>query len=218
MILFELTRNEQHPAYQRLEIENGIRHYDFLRSMVVASIEMERPFLSQQVIKALNFHAIACLHTHAGEYRPCPVKVGEYNPPQHFQVIPLMDDFVNLVNRGWEKADPVVLATYVLWRLNHIHPFINGNGRTARAAAYFVLCVAAGTWLPGETILPELLRQSRAEYVEALKQADASFVQNGEPDLMSLHAIVERLLNQQLNGFSPEAQAAPDDAPVVPTS
>ena len=198
MILFELTRNEAHPAYQRLEIENGIRHYDFLRSMVVASVEMGRPFLSQQIIRALNFHAIACLHTHAGEYRPCPVTVGTYMPPQHYQVIPLMDDFVNMVNRGWQTADPVVLSTYVLWRLNHIHPFINGNGRTARAAAYFVLCVAAENWLPGETILPELLRQNRAEYVEALKLADKSFNENGEPDLTALHAVVERLLKQQL--------------------
>jgi len=198
VILFELTRSEAHPAYRRLEIENAIRHYDFLRSMVVASLEMGRPFLSQQIIKALNFHAIACLHTHAGEYRPCPVEVGTYRPPEHYQVIPLMDDFVNLVNRGWEKSDPVVLATYVLWRLNHIHPFINGNGRTARAAAYFVLCVAANTWLPGETILPELLRQNREEYVEALKKADMSFNATGEPDLESLHAVVERLLKQQL--------------------
>lgn len=210
MILFELTRNETHPAYQRLEIENGIRHYDFLRSIVVASLEMGRPFLSQQIIRALNFHAIACLHTHAGEYRPCPVKVGEYLPPQHYQVIPLMDDFVNMVNRGWETADPVVLACYVLWRLNYIHPFINGNGRTARAAAYFVLCVSAGNWLRGETILPELLRQNRENYVNALKVADAAYEEGGEPDLRELHAIVTSLLDQQMATVpTDDGQAAP---------
>ncbi|WP_413916694.1 Fic family protein [Candidatus Skiveiella danica] len=85
-----------------------------------------------------------------------------------------MDDFVNTVNRNWESADPVGLAAYVLWRLNHIHPFINGNGRTARAASYFVLCVKAGQWLPGTTILPELLRRERASYVTALQSADSS--------------------------------------------
>ena len=172
--------------------------------MVVASLEMGRPFLSQQILRALNFHAIACLHTHAGEYRPCPVKVGEYQPPAHFQVVPLMDDFVNMVNRNWEKADPVVLATYVLWRLNHIHPFINGNGRTARAACYFILCVAGGAWLPGAPILPELLRQHRAEYVPTLKVADRTFEETGEPDLTELHQIVSTLLNQQLAPFMSE--------------
>src|SRR5262245_29692588 len=115
---------------------------------------MEKPFLSQHVLKALNFHAIACLHSYAGEYRPCPVEVGEHRPSEHYRVPALMDDLVNSVNRGWDKTDPVVLATYVLWRINNIHPFINGNGRTARAACYFVLCLAQGGWLKGDPILP----------------------------------------------------------------
>lgn len=179
-------------------IENGNRHYDFLRSIVIASLEMGRPFLSQQILKALNFHAIVCLHTHAGEYRPWEVTVGDHQPPAFFQVVPLMDDFINDLNRRWEITDPVVLATYALWRLNYIHPFINGNGRTARAAAYYILCISAGKWLPGETILPELLRQNRPAYVEALRHADASFAATGQPDLAPLHVIVSTLLAQQL--------------------
>lgn len=98
MILFELTQTENHQTYQSLEISNGNRQYDFLRSIVAASLEMKRPFLSQHVIKALNFHAITCLHTNAGEYRPCPVVVGKHNPPEHYRVQALMDDFVNDVN------------------------------------------------------------------------------------------------------------------------
>lgn len=196
MILYELLGSESHPAYQALEISNGNRHYSFLRSIVVASLDAGRPFLSQQVIKALNFHAIACLHTNAGEYRPCPVTVGDYSPPEHYRVQALMDDFVNSANRNWDQDD-VALASHVLWRMNHIHPFINGNGRTARAAAYFVLCVKAGGWLPGTTILPELLRQNRDEYVAALKKADKSDKQ-GDLDLNDLHQLMSRLLEAQL--------------------
>lgn len=197
MILFELTNNENHPAYQALEVSNGNRQYDFLRSIVAASLDAGRPFLSQHIIKALNFQAITCLHTNPGEYRPCPVKVGDYYPPEHYRVQALMDDFVNFVNRNWIESDDVVLASYVLWRLNYIHPFINGNGRTARAASYFVLCVKAGGWLRGETILPELLRQNRPEYVLALQAADHSF-QDGNLDLAPLHALISRLLAEQL--------------------
>lgn len=197
MILFELTRSEETPVYQALEISNGQRHYDFLRSIVAASLDVKRPFLSQHVIKALNFHAIACLHTNPGEYRPCPVEVGDYHPPAHYRVPALMDDFVNTVNRGWETTDEVVLAAYVLWRMNYIHPFINGNGRTARAASYFVLCVKSGGWLRGDTILPELIRQNRDEYVAALKAADQSAA-SGTLDLSVLHRLVSRLLSEQL--------------------
>lgn len=197
MILFEITGTEDHPEYQALEVSNGGRQYGFLQSIVLAAIRLDKPFLSQQIIKALNFHVIACLHTNAGEYRPCEVEVGSYKPPQHFRVSALMDDFTNTVNHGLVNTDPVALATYVLWRLNHIHPFINGNGRTARAACYFVLCVKAGGWLTGETLLPELLRRNRDEYVKALQLVDKS-VTDGKLDLSALHILVSRLLTEQM--------------------
>lgn len=109
----------------------------------------------------------------------------------------MMDDFVNHVNRVWETSDIVGLATYVLWRVNSIHPFINGNGRTARAVSYFVLCVKAGKWLPGSPILPELLRQNRGEYIDALRHADSS-IAGDAPYIDKLHDLVSRLLAEQL--------------------
>lgn len=210
MILFELFNTEQNPVYRALEISNGNRQYDFLRSIVLASLGAQRPFLSQHVIRALNFQAIACLHTSPGEYRPCPVEVGEYVPPDHYRVPALMDDFVNTVNRNWQDTDAVVLATYVLWRLNYIHPFINGNGRTARAASYFVLCVSSGGWLRGETILPELIRRNHEEYVGALKHIDASLP---TIDLQPLHALLSRLLEEQMAtaGTEPGDEPSPAD-------
>ncbi|MFN0315715.1 MAG: Fic family protein [Burkholderiales bacterium] len=150
------------------------------------------------MINALNFQAITCLHTNPGEYRPCPVTVGDYVPPDHYRVHALMDDFINVVNRIWDSTDPVVLAAWVLWRMNLIHPFINGNGRTARASSYFVLCVKSGGWLPGKTILPELIVRERVSYVEALKHADNS-MKTGPEDVSKLHALMSRLLEEQLS-------------------
>lgn len=197
MILFELIGSEENEVYQQVEIANGNRQYDFLRTVVLASLQIGRPFLSQQIIKALNFHAIACLHTNAGEYRPCQVFVGSHEPPGQHKVPALMDDFVNQVNWHWQDIDPVYLAAHVLWRLNYIHPFINGNGRTARAAAYFVLCLKLGGWLKGEIILPELIRRNRPEYVKALQEADASLA-HGSVNLETLHALLVRLLEEQM--------------------
>ena len=200
MILFDLVGdNEHHPIYLDLAIANGNRQYDFLRSVVGASLAVGRPFLSSEVVKALNFHAITCLHSSAGQYRPCLVTVGTHNPPPDYRVPALMDDFINTVNRNWEATDEVVLAAYVLWRLNWIHPFINGNGRSARAESYFVLCLKAGRWLPGTTILPELIVRERAQYVAALQHADACAA-SGTLDLAPLHALLSQLIAEQLNG------------------
>lgn len=201
MFVFELVVSEANPIYAKLAVENLDRQYSFLQSIVEASLGLAQPMLSIEVIKALNYHAISCLHVSPGEFRPCPVHVGQgegaYNPPAHFQVPALMQMFTNQVNRYWETSDAVYLATYVLWRLNHIHPFVNGNGRTARVSAYFVLCVKTGGWLPGQKLLPERLVENRPEYVQALKAADASLA-TGPLDLSVLHAMMARLLDEQM--------------------
>jgi hypothetical protein len=198
VILYDLANTENHPHYQALAISNGDRQYSFLQSVVTAACDTGQTFLSQAILKALNFHAIACLHTNAGEYRPCPVYVKHpdpeqnYTAPDHFRVAALMDNFINVVNRNWDQIDPAYLAAWVLWRLCAIHPFINGNGRTARAACYFVICVRSGGWLPGETILPTLLKAHEL-YVPALKLADA----NGG-DVSMLAEVINDCMAQQM--------------------
>lgn len=211
MILFELTGDESHPVYEKLAISNGSRQYDFLVSIVEAATAIPRPFLSEHVIKALNFQAITCLHFNAGEYRPCQVVVGCHTPPEHYRVDSLMEDFVNTVNRYWTEYDPVALAAFVLWRLNYIHPFINGNGRTARAACYFVLCLHVGKLLPGTTTLPELIKRDRDEYVEALKAADES-IKVGALDLSVLHELLSRLIQEQIESAPGDAAAQETEA------
>lgn len=215
MILIELTGTEQHPVYKSLEVSNGDRQYDFLRSLVLAAIALDKPLLSQTVIKSFNFLAISCLHTNAGEYRPCPVYVGDYVPPEHYRVQALMDDFVNEVNRRWDAFNTVTLASYVLWRLNLIHPFINGNGRTARAACYYVLCLKLGGLLRGSPILPELLKINRDEYVSCLKQVDKS-VKDGTPDLGPLDNLLMRLLAEQLASADAGTTAPSPTTPSAP--
>jgi Fic family protein len=116
-----------------------------------------------------------------------------------------MENFINSVNRAWETADPVSLAAFILWRLNHIHPFINGNGRTARAAAYFALCVKLGGWLPGTPILPARLKINDPEYLAAIRAADASIANDGL-DLSELHKLIGRLLQEQLDGAEQQQQ------------
>ena len=206
MILCDLTGGEGHQDYQRLEVENLQRQYDFLRSIITAAVSTEHRMLSTGVVTALNYHAISCLHPYAGQYRPCPVTVNSqdgvvvYTPPAHHLVPGLMNHFINYVNRIWDSTHPVVLASYCLWRLNYIHPFINGNGRTARALCYYVLCVKIGNPLPGATILPDLLRQNREAYVTALRQVDEG-AGAGEPGdgLQPLIDFVGQLLQEQLN-------------------
>lgn len=199
MILYEIVLDENHPAYQDLSIDNLERQYSFLESIIRAALAVNRRMLSTSIIKNLNLHAIACLHGSAGEYRPCEVTVGTYLPPKHYRVNDLMNDFVNEVNYWSGIMDPVALATFVLWKVNHIHPFINGNGRTARALCYYIVCVGSGGLLRGSSILPELIRQNRSEYVLLLQEADRKYHARNPDFLVDLHNFLVRLLNEQLS-------------------
>jgi prophage maintenance system killer protein len=207
VILSELGFGEDHASYRSLQISNNGRQYDFLNSAIETALAIKRPFLSSSLIKALNFHAIACLHPTAGEYRQCSVEVGKHKPVDHWRVATQMEDFVNGANYNWKEVDPVNLAAWTLWRLNYIHPFINGNGRTARAVCYFVLCVKAGGLLPGYPILPELLVRERPRYCAALAAVDDSM--KATFDLTPIHSMVAELLVEQLQVNTATNQNAP---------
>ena len=205
MILYDLVPTENDPAYQALQVSNLDRQYQFLVSVVETSIQTNRLYLSQTVIKAFNYHAIVCLHSDAGQYRPCEVTIGNHTPPMWIHVQAHMDELVNFVNRVWEQTDGILLASWVLWRLNWIHPFVNGNGRTARITAYYILCLKFGGLLPGKLQLPELLRRDRGKkddpYVAALRTADES-LKKGQLDLSEMHGLMSKLLQEQLGSVS----------------
>ncbi len=172
--------DESEPVYDRLSFENSQRLYSFIRSMVGVAVDTQRPMLSQHLIRAFNHHAIVGLHYTAGQYRNHPIAVRQsdgqtvYEPPDAHRLSALMDDFVNSTNAKWVQTDAIRLAADVLWAINHIHPFINGNGRTARAASYYVLCVKVGGLIPGTRTIPELLREPevKLDYYAALRAAD----------------------------------------------
>lgn len=137
MVLFELVnQDESNSVYSNLAASSLMRQYGFVDSLIVASLGIDWCKVSSGMIRALNHHAIACLHVNAGEYRPCEVTVGNHTPPPAYLVPSLMDEMVIDLNRYWDTFDGLVLGAYGLWRLNWIHPFINGNGRTARALCY----------------------------------------------------------------------------------
>ena len=83
----------------------------------------------------------------SGKYRSTQVvvknsKTGEisFKPPQAVEVKKLVGDFLVWLNSGdAEDVHPVILAGVVHYVLAYIHPFVDGNGRVARAFATLVL-------------------------------------------------------------------------------
>jgi Fic family protein len=91
----------------------------------------------------------------------------------------------------------------MLW----IHPFIEGNGRTARAICYYLLCVRIGRLLPGKTIAPERIRDNRAPYYAALRKADEAW-EGGNYDINDLAIYLAGLLQDQLRDAAAESASS----------
>ncbi len=162
--------------------------------------EPERKFrLRPSTILELNRLAIDGLDAFAGNWRPGPIEISgsKHQPPGAHLVPELIEDLCDYVNTNWSTATPAHLAAYVMWRMNWIHAFTDGNGRTARALSYLVLSIRLKMKIPGTPTIPELIVQSRAPYYEALEQADA-VTQSGQPNLATMEALIENLLAKQL--------------------
>lgn len=108
-----------------------------------------------------------------------------------------MDRFISFIHENWCALTATQLAAYALWRMLWIHPFIEGNGRTARAICYYLLCVRIGRLLPGKVIVSERIRDNLGPYYYALRKADEAW-EAGHYDLGDLATYLGGLLEDQL--------------------
>ena len=196
MIILEKQDPE---LYERLQEKNLVRQYDLLTNCVEIGIKQGPTALDKYTLWALNHVAVANISQFGGRFREEPIYIGDHKPP-HYMVVPeLMDRFISFIHENWHHLSPTQLAAYGLWRLNWIHPFIEGNGRTARATCYYLLCVRTGVLLPRRKIVPERIRETRTEYVASLREADRAW-HEGHLDLSRMEAYLARLLTGQLKG------------------
>ncbi len=193
------VREKDNPAlYTKVQEQNLLRQYDLLSNCIEIGLEKGIESFDKYTLWALNYAAVANIAQFGGRFREDPIYVGNHRPP-HFKEVPhLMDQFFSMVHENWTVVDhPTYLAAYALWRLNWIHPFVEGNGRTARAACYYLICLKQGSLLPGKKIVPERIRDNRDEYVASLIAADDAW-DNGQLDVTRLAAYLAELLKSQL--------------------
>ena len=123
----------------------------------------------------------------AGRYRRVQVYItgSEYVPPEPVAVPGLMADLSDWLHSGEVAAlHPVERATLAHFRLVHIHPFTDGNGRAARLLMNLLLMRAGYP--------PAVIRvEDRPAYYDAL---DAAHEGDTEPLVRLVAEAVERAL------------------------
>ena len=178
----------------RLEARNALQQFDAVTTLIERWTAPDPPLfrLRPSVLLHLQRIALEGLSPYAGNFRPSDILIfgSRHTPPHAYEVPELVEELCDYVNSNWGRS-PAHLAAYTLWRLNWIHPFTDGNGRTARAASYLVLCVRLGYRLPGTRTIPEQIASNKTPYYEALEAADSG-------DLRPLEDLLSSLLATQL--------------------
>jgi fido (protein-threonine AMPylation protein) len=190
--------------HERAEAEarNGLRQYDYGINVIQTALERGSFKLRVSLVLGLHREALAGISVFAGNFRPAGVEIqGSKHEPAGAHLVPeLIEQLCDYVNDNWENTTPIHLAAYVMWRLNWIHPFADGNGRTARILSYVVLSIAAGTLLPGTPTIPDQIVENRIPYFEALDAADDAF-KHGKTDVSKMEELLAALLARQLASF-----------------
>lgn len=104
-------------------------------------------------------------HKYAGRYRDIEVRIAgsSHTPSAHLQLTTLMDKFAGEVLVRTDEH-PVVKAALAHFGLVDIHPFVDGNGRTARLLMNLILIK--------EGYFPAIiLKNDRQKYYNALEKA-----------------------------------------------
>ncbi|WP_244557040.1 Fic family protein [Fulvimarina manganoxydans] len=188
------------------EAENGVRQFKDAIEVIRAHIKGGSKFkLTQGVILRLHQTALDGIHPLAGTYRNSPVYIEKSNhfPPHQADVPDLVAEMCSYVNDNWHMPG-LYLAAYILWRMNWIHPFADGNGRTARVVSYVVLSIKLDSLLPGTPTIPDLIAADKTPYYRALERADDSWKRNLIA-VSDMENMLEGMLAQQLHNATQEA-------------
>lgn len=116
---------------EHLEAINHSEAITYIKDFSKKSIEISQRTIKE--IHALVLHGIN--KENAGCYRSVPVMISgsRHIPPQPYLIDKQMEDFMLHFQELQEKlTHPVLVAAYLHDELVRIHPFVDGNGRTAR--------------------------------------------------------------------------------------
>ncbi|HOS84599.1 MAG TPA: Fic family protein [Bacteroidales bacterium] len=115
---------------EHLEAINHSEAIDFVSTMLVGKEEISQ----RNVLEIHRLILKSIDNENAGTYRKVQVRISgsEHVPPDWLLVPQMMNDFFTHYKKQKKKLHPILLAAEMHERLVTIHPFIDGNGRTAR--------------------------------------------------------------------------------------
>lgn len=118
-------------------------------------------------------------------------------------------DFANQGDDGESFVHPVVRAILVHFMIGYDHPFVDGNGRTARALFYWSM-LRSGFWMTEYFSISSILRKSPSQYVRSYLHAESD---EGDVSYFIAHQLdVVLKAIEGMHGYIARKQRAQRDA------
>lgn len=184
------------PLKDHLEAKDHQEALEFVYQLIKPT---EKVTLSELLIR--NLHQLVMKKTDeewAGKYRNSNVVIAgaDHKPAEAITVAAKMSDLINWYRTNRKMLHSIELAALLHHRLVYIHPFLDGNGRTARLLMNIVLMKKGYP-------LTIVLRNDRRKYYRVLEQADKN---NFKPLVLFISQNVERSLDIYLKILRPKSQ------------
>lgn len=189
---------------EHFEVINHRSAIEYVEHLVSGS----EPIIPYHVRQIHNLVLTNINDAEAGQYRKTEVRIAgaEHIPPESWEVGRAMDEWgAGLVNAD-SSVHPIALAAMAHHRLVSIHPFVDGNGRTARLVMNLILMRAG---YPPTVIL----RSNRKQYYNVLSMADRG---QDEPLVNFVGRAVERSLVLYLEACTPRTEKTAADQSWIP--
>jgi Fic family protein len=184
------------PLKDHLEAKN---HYEALEYLTELVAHDKKQTVSELLIRHLHQMVIQDIDKDwAGRYRDRNVIIGgaKHTPPEAVEIPGHMHDLISWLRSHKSKLQPVELAAMLHHKLVYIHPFFDGNGRTARLAMNVLL-------MQDGYPLVIVLKNDREKYYRVLAKADEG---DYVPLTRFIAQCVERSLNVYLKAVTPSAE------------
>lgn len=164
--------------YQQKEVENVLNALNEIRSAVLEknTIRLITPELIREFHEKIGRDIGDAFKAIPGKFRTSNVMVGRYRAPIHAEVPALVDRLCGWMKtqfhfeKGQHFSETVVQAIvthlYIAW----IHPFSDGNGRTARLLEFYLL-LRAGVPDIASHVLSNHYNLTRTEYYDRIAEA-----------------------------------------------
>lgn len=184
------------PLKDQLEAINHSKAIDFIKTL--AKQRKGHQSVTEKDVKAIHKIILAGINDEwAGKYRQSEVfiKGVDVEFPSSHKVHLHMEEFIQWLETQQGKH-PVRVAADAHFRLVSIHPFVDGNGRTARLLMNLILIINSYP-------MAIIRNEDRTKYLDAVNEGQT------KKELESYYSLIEEAVERSLDGYLNAARGKP---------